>query len=118
MKRDTNFLKEALIKIEESEIEIDIANEMEKLGYEKNYVWHQLTIMENAELFLRTNTTFEAFYVYSLSNKGYDLLDQLRNKKTWKRLQKNIDKGNLNKIAEVLGTFSGSFLAAYLSNKN
>lgn len=117
MKRDIEFLKEVLMKIEESDDNMDIVFAMKQLGYEEKYIWQQLTIMDNAKLFLNPSATFESFYVNLLTQKGYDLLEKVKNKKTWNKLQKNIDKGNLNKIAEILGTFLGSFVSAYFKKE-
>lgn len=117
MKRDIEFIREALLDIEEncnplSVYPISLA--MYNKGYDSDYAFNQLLLMEEAGLFGKTSkTTSGSFSCMGLSNYGYDFLETIRNDIVWEKTKKEIQEKNLPKtikfIAEVAGVFVGEF---------
>ena len=116
MKRDIEFLRLVLLKIEESDNEIELISEMKNYGHDLEYSYEQLNLMNDAGLFLSPTLSFETYRVKTLSNKGYDLLDKIKNKKNWKKLQQNVEKGKSTKVAEFFGVFFGSLISSFFYN--
>ena len=117
MKRDIEFIREVLLDIEEncSPMAVyPISLAMSNKGYDNDYVFNQLILMEEAGLFGKTSKTLSgSFSCMGLSNYGYDFLETIRNDIVWEQTKKEIQEKKLPKtikfIAEVAGIFAGEF---------
>ena len=122
MKRDIEFIREALLDIEEncSPMAVyPISLAMSNKGYDNDYVFNQLILMEEAGLFGKTFKTLSgSFSCMGLSNCGYDFLETIRNDIVWEKTKKEIQDKKLPKNIKFIAEIAGAFLGEFLKHKN
>lgn len=122
MKRDIDFIREALLELEENgepmqfyPISLSMANK----GYGNDYTFHQLLLMEEAGLFGKTTkSTGGSFSCMGLSNCGYDFLETIRNDVVWEKTKKEIQEKKLPKTVKFIAEVAGIFVGELLKHKN
>ena len=118
MKRDIDFIRDALLEIEENCEPMQyypISLVMGNKGYDNAYAFNQLLLMEEAGLFGKTDKNLSgSFCCMGLSNYGYDFLETIRNDTVWKKTKNEIQEKKLPRtikfIAEVAGIFVGELI--------
>lgn len=118
MKRDIEFIREALLEIEENCEPMSIypiSSVMCKKGYAHDYALNQLLLMEESGLLGKAVKDLSgSFSCMGLSNYGYDFLETIRNDVVWQKTKTEIQEKKLPRtikfIAEVAGIFVGELL--------
>ena len=122
MKRDIEFTREALLDIEENCEPMQlypIALAMYNKGYNSDYAFNQLLLMEEAGLFGKTTkTTSGSFSCMGLSNYGYDFLETIRNDIVWEKTKNEIQEKKLPKTIKFIAEVAGIFVGELLKHKN
>ena len=122
MKRDIEFIREVLLDIEEncSPMAVyPISLAMSKKGYDNDYVFNQLLLMEEAGLFGKTSKTSSgSFFCMGLSNYGYDFLETIRNDIVWEQTKKEIQEKKLPKTIKFIAEVAGAFVGEFWKHKN
>jgi len=122
MKRDIEFIRQALFDIEENAPPLEFYQILESMvnkGYEKSFSFAQLELMESAGLFGLTTKDFgECFAVIGLSNRGYDFLESIRNDVVWKKTKNEIEEKKLPKTIKFIAEVAGTFIGELLKHKN
>lgn len=90
-----------------------IQNKLVEMGYPSQIVFNQLIEYKKLNLFDRAgHETDGGFYVFGLSQKGYELYGKINTDKKWKNYQKEFTKPRsklLEKLAEFIGISLGEF---------
>lgn len=122
MKRDIDFIREALIEIEENGQPMrsyPILSVMCEKGYEHDYALNQLLLMEEAGLFGKTAKDLSgSFSCMGLSNYGYDFLETIRNDVVWEKTKKEIQEKKLPRTIKFIAEVAGIFVGELLKHKN
>lgn len=122
MRRDIEFIREALLDIEENcnpMAVYPISLTMYNKGYDSDYVFNQLLLMEEAGLFGKTSkTTSGSFSCMGLSNYGYDFLETIRNDIVWEKTKIEIQEKKLPKTIKFIAEVAGAFVGELLKHKN
>lgn len=124
MIRDMDLYRKLLLKIEEDYEAGDVyLSDIKIEGYE------YLTIAEHCDLIYQegliknykahyASDTIFLFQVWNLTNKGYNLLDKIRDEKTWDKIKKEIKKKKLPETVQSICAVAGSFVGALLKEFN
>ena len=122
MKRDIDFIREALLEIEENCAPMKfypISSIMTKRGYETDYTYNQLLLMEEAGLFGKTVKNLPcSFSCMGLSNYGYDFLETIRNDVVWEKTKNEIQEKKLPRTIKFIAEVAGIFVGELLKHKN
>ena len=122
MKRDIDFIREALIEIEENcqpMRSYPIFSVMYGKGYDRDYALNQLLLMEEAGLFGKTAKEVPcSFSCMGLSNYGYDFLETIRNDVVWEKTKKEIQEKKLPRTIKFIAEVAGIFVGELLKHKN
>ncbi len=122
MKRDMDFIRQALLEIEDKCEPMQfypIASAMMQKGYEGAYTINQLNLMEEAGLFGKTaKTTLGSFSCMGLSNYGYDFLETIRNDVIWEKTKNEIQEKKLPRTIKFIAEIAGIFVGELLKHKN
>lgn len=122
MKRDIDFIRDALMEIEENCKPMSfypISAVMTQNGYEQDYTFNQLLLMEEAGLFGKTTKTLSgSFSCMGLSNYGYDFLETIRNDVVWTKTKKEIQEKKLPRTIKFIAEVAGIFVGELLKHKN
>lgn len=117
MKRDIDFIREALLDVEVNAKPLDaycISYAMTQKGYDADYTCAQISLMDEAGFFISAKRTGIGWNIIGLSNRGYDFLETIRNDTVWQQTKDTLEKNKLPKtldwIAQIAGTFFGKFL--------
>ncbi len=118
MKRNMELLRTILFEIEELYVDTSI-RELRIDGYTKVQIAYHCKLMYEAGLVSEYKPSYSdqgllTFYVGSLTWKGQDYLEQIRNPETWEKTMKVIKEKKLPKkldtIAKVAGIFTGNVI--------
>ena len=122
MKRDIEFIREVLLDIEENCAPMavyPISLAMRNKGYDNDYIFNQLILMEEAGLFGQTcKLSGGSFSCMGLSNYGYDFLETIRNDIVWEKTKKEIQEKKLPKTIKFIAEVAGAFVGELLKHKN
>lgn len=121
MKRDIEFIREVLLNIEENCAPMEmypISFEMSKKGYDDDYVFNHLLLMEEEGFFGGTNKFGRSFSCMGLSNRGYDFLEIVRNDTLWEKTQKEIQEKKIPRTIKFFAEVAGIFVGEMLKHKN
>lgn len=122
MKSDIEFIREALLEIEEKCEPMKfypISSVMEGNGYDNDYTFNQLLLMEEAGLFGKTAKNISgSFSCMGLSNCGYDFLETIRNDVVWEKTKNEIQEKKLPKTIRFIAEVAGIFVGELLKHKN
>lgn len=122
MIRDIDFIRESLLEVETNAKPLEfypIIDVMCKNGYDLEFAFAQLSLMENAGLFGTVAKDLSCgFSVQGLSNKGYDFLETIKNDTIWDKTKKEIREKKLPKTIEFIAKVAGIFLGEYSKHKN
>lgn len=121
MKRDVDFIREALLEIEENCGPMKfypISSVMQEKGYEQDYTFNQLLLMEEAGLFGKTTKMSGSFSSMGLSNYGYDFLETIRNDVVWEKTKNEIQEKKLPRTIKFIAEVAGIFVGELLKHKN
>lgn len=121
MKRDIEFIREVLLEIEENCEPMKfypISSVMQEKGYEHDYTFNQLLLMEEAGLFGKTAKMSGSFSCMGLSNCGYDFLETIRNDVVWEKTKNEIQEKKLPRTIKFIAEVAGIFVGELLKHKN
>ena len=122
MKRDFEFIREALLELEENcepMSSYPIFSVMCEKGYAPDYALNQLLLMEEGGLLGKTARTLTcSFSSMGLSNNGYDFLETIRNDVVWEKTKKEIQEKKLPRTIKFIAEVAGIFVGELIKHKN
>lgn len=119
MKRDIDFLREALLDVEVNAQPLGVycvSYAMTKKGYDDEYVCAQISLMIEAGLFISPIRSGISWNVSGLSNRGYDLLETIRNDTVWQKTKATLEEKKLPKTLDWIAQIAGIFVGKLLKN--
>lgn len=124
MKRDMELIRKILMKIEEDfEPGSGWINNLDVPGYEKKMVAEHCDLLYQDNLVREYNASYADNEIYNfgvgpLTNKGHDLLDNIRDEIIWEKTKKTIKDNDLPQTGKVIAEIAGTFIGSLIKNMN
>ena len=110
MKRDNDYLRELLFKIEGDESRLKVGPAPYGQSEEQEKEYYHLQLLCDAEYLIQT-----AKMTYRLTNQGHDFIESIRDKGIWEKTKEAVAESGGSVTLEMIKAIATGFLKKKLS---